>query len=166
MQVLLTNKTDAVLLNAKVLTKVAKFILKEQGQPTRHISVGVFYVDEAEIQKINKEYRNLDKPTDVISFRLLNNPEFKKINKKNFALDYDKDNHTIYIGEIFICESIASAQAKEWQHSQYREVVELFCHGMLHLLGYDHEEEQDMLVMREHEQIICEHLDKMLKNVK
>ena len=106
MQVLLTNKTDAVLPNAKVLTKVAKFILKEQGQPTRHISVGVFYVDEAEIQKINKEYRNLDKPTDVISFRLLNNPEFKKINKKNFALDYDRDNHTIYIGEIFICESI------------------------------------------------------------
>ena len=163
MKVIVTNQTDAILPTSKVLKKIAKFILKEQNQPRYKISVGVFYVDEKRIHEINKEYRNKDKPTDVISFRMIDNPEFLKLNKKNFPLDYDKGNKTIYLGEIFICESVAKEQAKEWKHSQYREVVELFCHGMLHLLGYDHEEEEDLKTMREHEQIICENLDRLLK---
>lgn len=166
MKVILQNKTQSILPTQKILTKVGNLILKEQKQPKRHISVGVFFVDSKEIHQINKEYRNVDKPTDVISFRLIDNPEFKKLTKKNFPLDYDKFNHTMYIGEIFICDEIANAQAKEWGHSMYREAVELFCHGMLHVLGYDHEEDEDRKIMKEHEETICASLDKILKCTK
>ena len=166
MKVILTNKTESILPNAKVLERVGDFILKEQHQPRRHMSVGVFFVGEDEIHEINKQYRNVDKATDVISFRLVDNPEFKKLNKKNFPLDYDKQNHTMYFGEIFICDTIANEQAKEWGHTMYREVVELFCHGMLHVLGYDHEEDEERKVMKEHEEIICAELNKILKNTR
>ncbi|MBQ7603216.1 MAG: rRNA maturation RNase YbeY [Clostridia bacterium] len=163
MKVILTNKTQSILPNAKTLQKVGKYILKEQRQPTWHISVGVFFVGADEMQEINNTHRHVDKPTDVISFRLIDNPEFKKLNRKNFPLDYDKANHTIYIGEIFICDEIAREQAKEWGHTMYREAVELFCHGMLHVLGYDHEQDQDRKIMKEHEETICAQLDKLLK---
>ena len=164
MEVILTNKTKYILPNAKLLKKIAKRVLKHEGQPTKHIAVGVFYVDAEEIQKINKEYRKKDKPTDVITFRLVNNPEKKEITKKNFELDYDANIGGIYIGEIFICVEVAENQAHEWGHTLCREVAELFVHGMLHVLGHDHEEENERQIMRECELDIIKYLDKVIKN--
>ena len=99
-------------------------------------------------------------------FRLSGRMLIKFVNKvfeKNFPLDYDKQNHTMYFGEIFICDEVAKQQAKEWGHTMYREAVELFCHGMLHVLGYDHEEDEERKIMKEHEEVICAQLDKLLK---
>lgn len=156
------NEVEKVLPESKILTKIAKLVLKECNQNKAKISVTVFYVDENNIQKINKQYRNKDKPTDVISFRMVDNPNFLELIKKNFPVEFDPASKTIYLGEIFICQEVAKKQAGEWGNSEQREIVELFCHGMLHILGYDHEKEDEMLVMRELEHNICAKLDKFV----
>lgn len=164
MEVILTNKTKYILPCAKTLKKIAKSVLKGENQPSSHIAVGVFYVDAKEIHQINKEYRNKDKPTDVITFRLVDNPENKKICKANFECEYDESLKAIYIGEIFICVEVAEAQAGEWGHSLRREVAELFVHGMLHILGHDHEQEAERAVMKERELAQTKLLDKLIKD--
>ncbi len=79
-------------------------------------------VDEKNIKKINKDYRNKDSVTDVISFAFNDNEEL----------------HTELLGEIFICYEKIIEQANKYEHSVKREYVFLFVHGILHLLGYDH----------------------------
>ncbi len=86
-----------------------------------------------EIHKINKEYRHVDRPTDVISFAFEDNNDFSNL-KSNDELPRD-------LGEIFICVDKAKMQAEEYKHSFEREMAFLFTHGLLHLLGYDHQNE-------------------------
>ena len=160
MKLFLENKTEYFLPNGKVLKKIAKNVLKLKNQTTFHINLSVFYVDEEEIKKINTEYRHKEKATDVITFRLIDNPQNLKLNKKNFPLEYDKSG--LYIGEIFICAEVAKKQAEEWKHSHNREVAELFVHGMLHILGHDHEEEEEAKIMKELEQAMYPVLDKLV----
>lgn len=83
------------------------------------------------IKKINADYRNIDKETDVISFALLDSGEKQ---------EYDG---VIELGDIFINRNRVLSQAKEYGHSQKREFVFLFIHGLLHLLGYDHMNPKD-----------------------
>lgn len=83
------------------------------------------------IRKINREYRNIDKVTDVISFALLDNEE---------TVEYEDE---IELGDIFINRNRVISQAKEYGHSKKREFVFLFVHGLLHLLGYDHMNKED-----------------------
>ena len=83
------------------------------------------------IRKINREYRNIDKETDVISFALLDNDE---------TIEYED---RIELGDIFINRNRVLSQAKEYNHSIKREFVFLFVHGLLHLLGYDHMNKED-----------------------
>lgn len=83
------------------------------------------------IKKINADYRNIDKETDVISFALLDSGE---------SQEYDG---VIELGDIFINRNRVLSQAKEYGHSQKREFVFLFIHGLLHLLGYDHMNPKD-----------------------
>ena len=87
----------------------------------------VVLVDEDRIQSINRDYRKIDKVTDVISF--------------------EEHEEKGYIGEIFICIPKAIAQANEYNHSLQREFTFLMCHGLLHLHGYDHLNEDDEKVM-------------------
>lgn len=83
------------------------------------------------IKKINKDYRNIDSETDVISFALLDSDYVEIIDKQ------------IELGDIFINRNRVLSQAKEYGHSEKREFVFLFVHGLLHLLGYDHIELED-----------------------
>ena len=87
------------------------------------------------IRKINREYRNIDKQTDVISFALLDNDE---------DIEYEDE---IELGDIFINRNRVLSQAEDYGHSVKREFVFLFVHGLLHLLGYDHMNEKDEKVM-------------------
>lgn len=90
----------------------------------------IIFVDNDEIQQINKQYRGIDSITDVISFAMLDNDD------SNYnALDE--------LGDIFICLDRAIEQAAEYEHSVEREVGFLAVHGYLHLCGYDHMEESD-----------------------
>ena len=97
----------------------------------------VTIVDNKAIHKINRDYRKVDRPTDVISFAFLDD--------KNEVPQ--KDGSPICLGEIIISYEKAETQAKEYEHSLLREMSFLFVHGMLHLLGYDHMEKEQEIVM-------------------
>lgn len=92
------------------------------------------------IHSINKEYRNIDRPTDVISFAF--EDDYEGESKIIVNKDLPRD-----LGEIFICSEVCINQAKEYNHSLKREMTFLFTHGLLHLLGYDHMVEEDEKVM-------------------
>ena len=97
----------------------------------------VTIVDNKAIHEINRDYRKVDRPTDVISFAFLDD--------KNEVPQ--KDGSPICLGEIIISYEKAETQAKEYEHSLLREMSFLFVHGMLHLLGYDHMEKEQEIVM-------------------
>lgn len=99
----------------------------------------VIIVDNNHIKEINKEYRNMDKPTDVISFAL-------EDDKTYFRKDYR------LLGDIYISIDKVHEQAKSYNHSKKRELSFLAVHGLLHLLGYDHmtnEDEQEMFLLQD-----------------
>lgn len=98
--------------------------------------MSVILCDDDEIQMINHQYRNIDKPTDVISFALLDNAD-----------EFDLELETIYLGDIFINLNRVASQAKAYEHSEKREFCFLFVHGLLHCLGYDHMEKDDEEIM-------------------
>lgn len=157
----LENEIIANLANEKILKKIAKKVLKTVAQKKAQISVTVYYVNEERIQKVNKDYRDKDCPTDVLSFRLIENKENLPLNKKSFPLEWDYASKTLYLGEIFICQEKAKNQAKEFGNSEYREVLELFIHGMLHLLGCDHHQADETTLMKSYEEKMMKILDKM-----
>lgn len=108
--------------------------------------VELVIVGEEEIRKVNFERRGIDRTTDVLSFPLLN--EIKPFTEKNYPFDYDPDERAVSLGSILICDAVAARQAEEYGHSVQRERAYLFLHGLLHLLGYDHIEENDKAKMR------------------
>ena len=101
--------------------------------------VSVSIVDNRYIHKLNKKYRQIDRPTDVISFAFLDNEN-----------NYDKilfSPGPVVLGDIYISLDKAKEQAEEYGHSLHRELSFLFIHGLLHLLGYDHMKIEDKKVM-------------------
>jgi probable rRNA maturation factor len=105
---------------------------------------GVHLTGDDKIREINNEFRNTDKSTDVLSFPLLT----AKNGEIDYS-DYDKDMQSGYIlaGDIVISVDRAIEQAEDYGHSFKREIAFLTCHGMLHLLGYDHEDKNDERIM-------------------
>lgn len=98
--------------------------------------MNVIFVDKETIHKINRDYRGIDRVTDVISFALHDNDEMM-----------DLPEEEIELGDIFICIDRAIEQAHDYGHSVEREVGFLAVHGYLHLCGYDHMTEEDEKVM-------------------
>ena len=111
---------------------------KELGITTNY-EVDVSLVDDETIHEINRDYRNVDRVTDVISFAF--NDDKNPMNQIN-----DPEIPHM-LGEIFICVAQAKRQAKEIGNSQLRELRFLFTHGLLHLLGYDHMKKEDEEIM-------------------
>ncbi len=105
--------------------------------------VDITIVDDEEIHQLNRDYRNVDRPTDVLSF----------------ALDEDDEDEPELLegqlhllGDIIISAETATRQAEEFGHGLEREIVYLAVHGLLHLLGYDHMIEEDKVIMRAKEE--------------
>lgn len=96
--------------------------------------ISITFVDNNAIRKINKEHRGIDKPTDVLSFPML---EFDEDGVAEDA-ELDSDGELIMLGDIVISLERAREQSVEFGHSFKREVAFLTAHSMLHLLGYDH----------------------------
>jgi len=94
----------------------------------------VVFMEDEEIHQMNKEYRGVDRVTDVISFAFEDNEDFVY-------------NDIRMLGDIFICIPQMKRQAEEFGHSEKRELAFLAVHGILHLLGYDHMNEEDEKVM-------------------
>lgn len=105
------------------------------------------FVSKAKIKKLNRDFRQIDKVTDVLSFPTLNDICGKVITKKDYSCDYDSQNEGVFIGSIVVCTKRAEEQAVEYGHSVEREITFLICHGLLHLFGYDHIENLDRLEM-------------------
>ena len=119
------------------LNDVIKTTLEHENAADAYLSV--IFVDNDEIQEINRTYRNIDRVTDVISFALEDNGE-KIVGDR-------------ILGDIYLCIPRMKEQAKEYNHSEKRELSFLVCHGLLHLLGYDHvnnkEEEKVMFDLQD-----------------
>jgi probable rRNA maturation factor len=117
------------------------------------VEVSLTVVSKEEIQNINLTHRNLDKPTDVLSFPQLEGEIIGQIDwdelDTNDCMNFDTEE--IILGDIILCFEIAQEQAEAYNHSLEREICFLVAHSMLHLLGYDHmthEDEKQMLVMQ------------------
>ena len=126
----------------KKLFNIAEKVLKEDFSK---VYVSLNFVSDEEIQRLNKEFRNVDKVTDVLSFPNLNKTPKEKLEK--FKKSYDFDEGLLFLGDIVISKNVAKAQAREYEHSLTREVCFLALHGFLHLLGFDHVKEEDERVM-------------------
>lgn len=96
----------------------------------KNVMFNVIIINDNTIHKINKEYRNIDRPTDVITFALEDN---KMIETPEVRV----------LGDIYISYDKVKSQAKEYNHSTKREICFLAVHGLLHLLGYDHMAKED-----------------------
>lgn len=143
MNLLITNNTNENIDMNYKLHDVVKAVLDNEGLSMDY-EVSITFVDKDEIHKLNREYRKVDRPTDVLSFPM--NEEF---------LIEGVDS---MLGDIVICMDIAKDQAKEYGHSLDREIMYLTCHSMLHLLGYDHIEEDDKKIMRGKEKEVMKKL--------
>ena len=130
---------------AATLEAAAVAALEGEGIDPESASISVSFVDRKEIRRLNKEYRGVDKVTDVLSFPLYESgcipaPE-----------DLTEDEE-LALGDVVICEEVCEAQAKEFGHSIEREIIYLFTHSVFHLLGDDHETEEDKADMRAREE--------------
>lgn len=118
------------------------------------IYIGVSLVSEDEIKDINREFRGIDKVTDVLSF-----PQFESVDELLDEIEGDEALVDIPLGDVVICLDQAERQSKEYGTSIRREVTYLFVHSILHLLGYDHMEDDKKAYMRAHEERVMATLD-------
>ncbi len=142
MAVIITNEQDKIEIPAHWAAKinqVAEICFQEEEIPLK-AEVDLLFVDNAAIREMNKEYRDKDVATDVLSF-----PMYE-------AEEEIVDEEEILFGDIVISLERAQEQCEEYGHSLEREVMYLLVHGLLHLAGYDHMEEEDKKQMRTQEE--------------
>lgn len=121
--------------------------------------VNVTLVDLEEIHRINREFRQIDRPTDVLSFPLLAYEEPGDFSKLEEDPDnFNPDTGEILLGDIILCVPKILEQAKEYGHSVRREYAFLIVHSMLHLFGYDHMTEEDAARMEQKQNEILDKL--------
>lgn len=127
------------------------------------VAIGVKFVSEDEIRLLNKNFRDIDKVTDVLSFPMLEIKEPQSLSEFESERDFDG---TLNLGDIAICTKRAKEQAKEYGNSYKRELSFLALHGLLHCLGYDHiEKEEEKKMMSLAEEILADFNLKRRTNV-
>ena len=125
------------------LKRLLQGALKYLGQPERDIEMSLSIVSPHQIQQLNREFRQVDAVTDVLSFPTID-AERKILDKSKFGLEaINSKTGKLNLGDVIICLDRAKAQAEEYGHSLKRELCFLSLHGLLHLLGYDHVEDSD-----------------------
>lgn len=132
----------------KIIDKVIQKCFEIENLLKSNLYVSITLTNGKNIKKINKQYRNLDKETDVLSFPMFEKKEIDdKIKKQDFQ-NYD------ILGDMVISIPKVIEQAKEYGHSFEREFAYMIVHSFYHLMGYDHIKEEDKLIMREKEEHI------------
>jgi len=116
-------------LNKKTFSTVAKKVLSGENRKTENLSLA--FVDKAEMKKLNKKFRKKNKSTDVLSFLL---------------------NEKSCLGEIVICPEVVAENAEKYGNTFKKEALKVFIHGILHLLGYDHENSKEEAEIMEKKQ--------------
>lgn len=143
------DNRSGVELDTSVYEKVEEYIIITLQQENVLVPCEISFslVIPEEIQELNAEYRNIDKETDVLSFPMLEFPEDEDM------LTYET-GIPVMLGDIVVSTKRAAEQAEEYGHSLEREICYLSVHSVLHLLGYDHMEEDEKRVMRAREKAI------------
>ena len=134
------NNAAALGIKYRALTeKVVKAVLDFEGCPFE-AEVNVLLTDDSGIKELNKEFRGIDRPTDVLSFPCVewNSPSI-----------FNLETGELMLGDIVISTEKVISQAQMYGHKVRREYAFLIAHSMLHLLGYDHEAENERLLMEE-----------------
>ena len=135
-----------------IVKKVIEQCFKEENIENSKLYISVTLTTPEHIHEINKQYRNVDKETDVLSFPMFEKDELdEKIKNQKFE-------HEDVLGDIVISIERVEGQAKEYGHSFEREFSYMLVHGFYHLMGYDHIEEQDKVIMRPKEENILNKL--------
>ena len=147
------------------LTRVYRAVADFAHLPKR-IKVNLSFVDEKTIRRLNKDTRNIDKVTDVLTYPYIELKPKEKLKLSDYKLEIDPDDNRLLIGDIYICTKRAEEQSKEYGHSLNREMCFLFCHGLLHVLGYDHIEKEDEEVMTKFQNEILDKLNIRRENFK
>lgn len=127
---------------------------------SKKAEVDIMLTDNSAIRELNKKYRGIDSATDVLSFPML---EFEEGYEEDGHVelgveDLNPESGEVILGDIVISLERAKEQSEEYGHSLSREVAFLVVHSMLHLLGYDHIQESDRVIMRRKEEEILEEM--------
>lgn len=130
----------------QTLERAASLCVEGEGVDPRRTEISLSLAGDEEIRGLNRDYRGVDRVTDVLSF-----PQYEDLNE----LPREGD---VPLGDVVICPRRAREQAREFGHSEEREIVYLFVHSVLHLLGYDHMEEADKEEMRAREEAVMKRL--------
>lgn len=130
----------------KYMRKSAEECVLREGLDAERCAVSVTFTDKDGIKELNRDYRGVDSVTDVLSFPQYD--DFEEIPGEG----------EILLGDVVICRERAAEQAREFGHSLDREMIYLFTHSILHLLGYDHMEEEEKREMRLKEEEVMDFL--------
>ena len=135
-----------------IVKRVVEQCFKEEKLENSKLYISITLTTPEHIHEINKEYRNVDRATDVLSFPMFEKEELdEKIRTQNFE-------HEDVLGDIVISIEKVEEQAKEYGHSFERELSYMVVHSFYHLMGYDHIKEEDKVIMRPKEEFVLERL--------
>lgn len=138
----------------KIIEKVVQECFYEEKVEELNMYISITLTTPTQIRKLNKEYRSIDKETDVLSFPMFEKSELETMTRKPISEP---------LGDIIISIKRVEEQAKEYGHSFERELSYMVVHGFYHLMGYDHIEEKDKIEMRKKEKNILNRL-KIVRN--
>ena len=136
-------------------------VIETESVPFKDVSLNVTFTDDASIREINREFREIDKATDVLSFPAIDFPapaDFSEV-EEGCSDYFDPDTHELLLGDIMISLERAHAQAEEYGHSFKREIAFLITHSLLHLIGYDHMTDDERTIMEEKQEAVLQALN-------
>ena len=136
----------------KTISKVLEKCFEVENLPQDKLIVSIVLTNPKNIRSLNKQYRNIDKSTDVLSFPMFEKQELEKI------LQDENIEFNDILGDMVISIEQVEIQAKEYGHSFERELSYMVVHSFYHLMGYDHIEEKDKEIMRPKEEFVLEKL--------
>ena len=140
----------------KLIEKVVDTCFKEENLIYTNLYLNVILTNPENIRKANKEYRNIDKETDVLSFPMFQKQEIEELIEKSKTEEQVVED---VLGDIILSIPRVEEQAKDYGHSFERELAYMVVHGFYHLMGYDHIKEEDKKIMRPKEEYILNKLN-------
>lgn len=142
LQLAWSNEQDQMEIRQELIDLLERVLqIAGQAEGITEGEVALTFVDDEAIHELNRDYRGIDRPTDVLSFAMNESLEEEPEIVYELEEDEELDDLTEMLGDIIISVERAKAQSEEYGHSLEREIGFLFVHGFLHLLGYDHQDE-------------------------